>query len=484
LATAITAGASTITATLGGISASASVTVPSATLVSLSIVTGGNNSIIQGTIRPFTVIATYSDGTTADVTNSVAWSSSNDSVLNVSNAYGTAGQAYGVAAGNATLTASLGGVSTTANLTVEAAALTAITISGPTSLDVGATASYTAIGTYNNGTTQDITSSVVWGSSDTSKALIGNGLTNKGVAYAQATGSTNISASLGGINSNNIGLQVGTTTVAQTTNHDVGSYTVSLPDGLSTTSQQPSGDFNGITYQGNPAEVAGFVSAVSYTGTAGCTNFGASLLTAMASDTPDLINAWSQISAPVIGTNPNCSVVYDLAMTTKSSTTVTVLSNHLVSVIGKSIPGGTVTNFPSSGASEQSDTSFRVIIQATYSSSGDELVAVGVSRSDNYSANQAIITSLINGTSIIPTGSSILAKTDNFTGTPDPKVDFVWVVDNSGSMAQEQASVSSNALTFVNILSNKHVDYRLGVITTGSRGTNSCTLNPSGSNAK
>ena len=483
-ATALSAGTSTITATLGGISGSANLTVSSATLVSLAIQTNGNNSIIQGTTRPLTVIATYSDGTTADVTNSVAWSSSNSSTLSVSNAYGTAGHAYGLANGNATVTASLLGVSATANLTVEAATLTAITISGPSNLDVGGTAGYTAIGTYNNGKTQNITNSVTWNSSDSSKALIGNGINNKGVVYAQATGTTNITASLGSVTSNGVSLQVGTTTVAQTTNHDVGSYTVSLPDGLSTTSQQPSGDFNGITYTGNPAEVAGFVSTVTYGGPAGCTHFGSAILTAMASDTPDLINAWSQISAPVIGTNPNCSIVYDLSMTTKSSTTVTGLSNHLISVIGKSIPSGSVTNFPSSGANEQSDTSFRVIIQATYSSSGDELVAVGVSRADNYTANQATITSLINGTSIVPTGSSILAKTDNFTGTPDPKVDFVWVVDNSGSMSQEQASVVNNATTFVNILSNKHVDYRLGVITTGSNGSNRCTLNPTGTAAK
>lgn len=483
LATALSAGTSTISASLNGISASANLTA-NAVLVSLTIVTNGNNNVLEGTTRPFTVIATYSDGTTADVTNSVAWASSNSSVLNVSNAYGTAGHAYGASAGTATLTASLGGISASANIVVDAAVLISITISGPSTLDVGSTADYTAIGTYNNGLTQDITNSVVWNSSSTNIASIGNGVNNKGVAYAQANGTTTISASLGGVNSNTISLQVGSTQVAQTTNHNVGSYTVSLPDGLSTTPQQPSGSFNGITYTGNPAEVAGFVSTVSYTGTAGCTHFGTALLTAMANDTPNLINAWSQISAPVIGTNPNCSVVYDLAMTINSSTTVTGLSNHLISVIGKTIPNGTVSNFPSSGATEQNATSFRVIIQATYSSSGDELVAVGVSRSDNYAANQATIISLINGTSIIPTGSSILAKTDNFTGTPDPKVDFVWVVDNSGSMAQEQGSVIANAATFVNILNNKRVDYRLGVITTGSRGTNSCTMNPSGSNAK
>jgi len=481
-ATALTAGSTVITATLGSISGSANLTVSPATLVSLTINTGGSNTLVQGTTKPLTVIGTYSDGTTADLTNVVAWVSSDTNVASVSNASGTEGHVYGLNSGSTTITAYLAGVSANVTLNVEALTLSSITITGPASLEVSASGSYTAIGTYNNGVTQNITHSVVWSSSNPSKALISNANLDKGVAYGQSIGSTNITASLNGVTSNTIALNVTNTTTSGSTTQTVAGYDINLPSGTTTTTP-PSGDFNGITYQGDPAEVAGFVSAVNYTGTAGCTNFGSALLTAMASDSPDLINSWSQISAPVIGTNPNCSIVYDLAMTTKSSTTVTGLSNHLISVIGTSIPGGTVTGFPSSGATEQNDTSFRVLIQATYSTTGAELVAVGVSRSDNYAANQTTLISLINGTSIVPAGSTILAKTDTFTGAADPKVDFVWVVDNSGSMSQEQASVSNNSLTFFNLLNNKRLDFRLAVIATGSTGTNNSTLNPGGAKA-
>ncbi len=481
-ATALTAGSTTITATLGSISGSATLTVSPATLVSLTINTGGNNTLVQGTTKPLTVIGTYSDGTTADLTNSVAWTSSNNNTASVSNAAGTEGLVYGLNSGTVSITASIAGISTSVNLNVEALTLSSITITGPSSLEVSATGSYTAIGTYNNGVTQNITHSVVWNSSNPNKALISNADLDRGVAYGQSTGNTSITASLGGVTSNTIALNVTNTTTSGSTTQTVAGYDINLPSGVSTTTP-PSGDFNGITYQGDPAEVAGFVSAVNYTGTAGCTNFGAALLTAMAADTPDLINNWSQISAPVIGTNPNCSIVYDLAMTTKSNTTVTGLSNHLISVIGTSMPGGTVTGFPASGATEQNDTSFRVLIQATYSTTGAELVAVGVSRAENYAVNQTTLTSLINGTSIVPAGSTILAKTDTFTGAEDPKVDFVWVVDNSGSMKEEQTSVSNNAVTFFNLLNNKRLDFRLAVIATGSTGSNLNTLNPGGSKA-
>jgi hypothetical protein len=481
-ASALSSGSTSISASLNGVTGSANLNVISATLVSLSIDNGGSNSMAQGTSKPLRAIATYSDGTTLDVTSSVAWSSANAGTASVSNASGTEGLVYGASTGAVPITASLGGVSASVTLNVESVTLTSIAITGPSTMEVGGTGSYTAIGTYSNGVTQNITSSVIWASSSTARAPIGNGDLNKGVAYGTSTGTTNITASLGGVTSNSVALGITNTTTSGSTTQTVAGYDVNLPSGTTTTTT-PTGDFDGITYQGDPAEVAGFVSSVNYAGTPGCTNFGAFLLNSMASDTPDLINNWSQISAPVIGTNPNCSIVYDLALSTKTSTTVTGLSNHLISVIGASVPGGTVTGFPVSGASEQAATAFRVIIQATYSTTGAEIVAVGVSRADNYSANQSVITSLINGTSIVPAGSTILAKTDGFTGAADPKVDFVWVVDNSGSMEGEQESVINNSLVFFDKLNGKHLDFRLGVIATGSRGSSSNTMNPSGEKA-
>jgi len=203
----------------------------------------------------------------------------------------------------------------------------------------------------------------------------------------------------------------------------------------------------------------------------------------MINDTPNVITANNQISSNVIGTNPDCSAVYILAVTTNTNMTVTQLSNHLIEEIGKTVPGGTISNLPVSAGSESPTMTFRVVLQATYSSTGSELVGVGVSREADYANNAALLGSLLDGTNINPTGSTNTAKTDTFTAAGDPKVDFVWVVDNSQSMTEEQQTVKDNAATFFTKLSEKRLDFRLGVIATGSNGGDSdkCTLAPAGS---
>jgi hypothetical protein len=115
-------------------------------------------------------------------------------------------------------------------------------------------------------------------------------------------------------------------------------------------------------------------------------------------------------------------------------------------------------------------------VQVTYNAGGSEIVGVGVSSATDYAANEAILAGFLNGTNISSTSTTYANKSDAFVATSDPLVDFIWVVDNSGSMSEEQSAVQSAATTFFNKLSNKHLNYRLGVIKTGGNGgSNSCT---------
>lgn len=479
----IAMGATTISATIGGITGSAALTVTAASLVSISI--SANDSIAKGNTKQYTAIATYSDGSTQDITSSVSWNSSSTSNVTISNGAGTKGLATAVGQGSSTIQATYNGInSNTSTLSVTAATLTSIAIGADSSVENGSSKQYTATGTYSDGTTDDITSLVTWVSSNTTNASISNALADKGKAYGLAVGTSNITASLSGVTSNTSVLTVSASAAAATSNSTVSGYNVTVPSGM-TTVTSPTGDFSGITYQGNPSEVAGFVSTVSYAGTAGCTNFGATLLSAMINDDPNRITTNNQISSNTVGTNPDCSISYNLAVTVNTNMTVTELSNHLIEELGKAVPGGTVSNLPVSAGTETAGTTFRVILQATYSSTGNELVGVGVSREENYANNAALLNSLLDGTNINPTGTTNTAKTDAFVATADPKVDFVWVVDNSGSMSSEQSSVNANAVTFFNKLNTKHLDFRLGVIATGSTGTDStkCTMNPSNKKA-
>ena len=195
LATGLASGTSNITATLGAVtSPAAALTVTSSPLVSLAV-SCASPQIAQGTSESCSAIGTFGDGTTQNLTNVVAWTSSQPSVATVSNT--NRGQANGISAGTSTLTAYVNGIVGTTNLAVSNAALTSITVSpaSPT-IHVGGTQGFTAVGNFNDGTTQTLTSFVTWTSSSPAVAII----SSAGVATSAGTGTTTITATLNGVN--------------------------------------------------------------------------------------------------------------------------------------------------------------------------------------------------------------------------------------------------------------------------------------------
>ena len=170
------------------------------TLVAIQV-TPATPSIAKGATQAFKATGSYSDGTTKDLTSTANWLSSNTSVATIN----ISGLATGVGSGTSTITASSGGVTGTTTLTVTNPPLVSIAIS-PTSstLSVGGQQAFTATGTYGDGSTQNITTSVTWQSSNPNVAAINP----SGLAVAQAPGTTLITASSQGITSNNASLTV------------------------------------------------------------------------------------------------------------------------------------------------------------------------------------------------------------------------------------------------------------------------------------
>ncbi len=197
VATSLAPGSATITATHpgSGITASAGFTVTTAQLVAIGV-TPANPLVPLGLTRAFTATGTYTDGTTQDLTGSVTWSSSTG-IAGISNADGSRGVATTRASGSTTITATdpATGLAGSTPLTVTSAALVALAVT-PTapSVPLGLTRAFTAIGTYTDGTTQDLTGSVTWASSPAGIAAISNADGSRGVARTLATGATTITA--------------------------------------------------------------------------------------------------------------------------------------------------------------------------------------------------------------------------------------------------------------------------------------------------
>jgi hypothetical protein len=206
---AVANGTATISATFTGttnvITGTSNVTVsipPLPTLTSISILpTAGSETLTAaGQTAQYKAIGTFTEtgvpSTQQDVTNNVVWSSQNTAVATVS----SGGVVSAIANGNATISATYSGASNivtgTSDVTVNIpppAVLTSLTIlpSTQVALTVGETGQYIAIGSFT-GTpaTQDLTSQVIWTSSDVTVGTV----SATGLATALAPGTTTLTA--------------------------------------------------------------------------------------------------------------------------------------------------------------------------------------------------------------------------------------------------------------------------------------------------
>jgi uncharacterized protein YjdB len=221
LVTGASLGNSTIQASFGSQSGSTTITIGAAALVSVAL-SPASSSIPVGASQQYQVIGTYSDGSTQNVTPSVAWSSSPSDIVSEN----SSGLITGLVQGTATVQAALGTVSGSTSVTVTSPALTSVTIS-PTSLnmDVGGTQQLSATATYSNSSSNDITSSSSWVSSNPLIASV----SATGLVTAIGNGNVTITATSSGA-SGAATVTVGTSTGSLNTSRYDQAATL-LPDG-------------------------------------------------------------------------------------------------------------------------------------------------------------------------------------------------------------------------------------------------------------
>lgn len=194
--TAQTAGTATITASASGKSATAAITVNAGpTLISISLDITSTTLNVGQTVD-ITSTANWSNGTsTVPWDSHLTWTSSAPAVATVN----AGGVVTGVAAGTTTITASQGGVSRTATITVSAAAptLTSITLNPTSATGTGGqTMDITATGRFSDGSTvTPYDAQVTWTSSAPAVATVNTA----GLVTAIWRGTAIITASKGGL---------------------------------------------------------------------------------------------------------------------------------------------------------------------------------------------------------------------------------------------------------------------------------------------
>jgi len=179
----------------------------SATLTGIQV-KSATSALPVGVQMSFSATGTYSNNTTADLTGLVTWSSSDTGRASIN----SAGTATGIAPGTTTIKATYIGISATSPLTVDTSTVQNIAVSpANTEISVGQKTPFTAIGTFSNSHTYDLTKQVVWSSSDTAKATIDSIGTAAGVAPTSLPHVT-ITAASGGVSGTAI-LRVDTATL-------------------------------------------------------------------------------------------------------------------------------------------------------------------------------------------------------------------------------------------------------------------------------
>jgi uncharacterized protein YjdB len=229
LATGVSAGTATITASMNGqfgpVSATSTVTVTatggvtSRTLTSLSVTPASQTVATVGQIAQFIAVGTYSSGSplTQNLTTSVSWQSSDPLIAQVS----STGLATSTGVGQATITALATGpdgsvVSASSTIIVTsgsgARTLTSLVVSpaSQTVATVGQTAQFLALATYSSGSpaTQNLTNSATWQSSAPSVATVNSSGLVTTTGAGQATISALATASDGSVVSANATIAV------------------------------------------------------------------------------------------------------------------------------------------------------------------------------------------------------------------------------------------------------------------------------------
>jgi hypothetical protein len=201
LTTGDASGTANITAALSGIvSPPVSLTVISLSSITVTPVHPAN--LLVGSSLHFTAEGTYSDGSTADISSKVTWASSDPTIVVIS----SDGIVTGAAAGLTNITASMLGINSPAiPLTMKLLSSIAILPASSINLTTGSTLQLTAIGTYSDGSTLDISSQVSW-FNDATKVV---SISSTGLATGLAAGNANIRATLHGVTSSYIYVTVG-----------------------------------------------------------------------------------------------------------------------------------------------------------------------------------------------------------------------------------------------------------------------------------
>ncbi len=183
------AGTVTVTAKIGDAEASKEITVSEAVVVSFTL--EGDNTVIAGRSITLTALANFSDGTVDVEVSPDSWTSGDTEIAAVD----SNGEVKGLKAGTVTVTAKIGAVEASKEITVGPAVVTSLTIEGEDTAAAGESIELNAYAEYSDGTAEvNVTPLASWTSGDTETAMV-----TDGVVRTLKAGTVTVTAKIDGI---------------------------------------------------------------------------------------------------------------------------------------------------------------------------------------------------------------------------------------------------------------------------------------------
>lgn len=151
------------------------------------------------------------------------------------------------------------------------------------------------------------------------------------------------------------------------------------------------------------------------------------------------------------------------------SLTTTALGNALVQLLGVRTAEGVLENLPGALADETAYTTYILYLTLVYYSQTDVYISAAVSADTLADTYQPVLTGVTSYTNLgdldAQVNSHNMSKTAEGGGG---QADFLFVIDNSGSMSDEQEAISQAAADFETAMAGSGLDYSMAVVTTDS----------------
>ncbi|GEM_PF-3144381 len=268
----------------------------------------------------------------------------------------------------------------------------------------------------------------------------------------------------------------GTTNPGTVSTVDLGGTTYLVPKGTTAKEVDINGSKEMMISSGNKQEVGGFVHQVRGTATPKSSD----ALTNAKRVEKGVQTVYSALSADTT-TISSISLLSSQSYQTPYSFT---LASYSIQTINSEYPldlAAKIVNIMNGGAgnsgisiadpSAPQDTDFRLLLlYGEYQ--GSMFYIAGVVPSSQYAQYATVLTTIINAARVSPTGTTLQNTSQSFTvSTGSGNADFLFVVDDSGSMGDDQDALSKAADQFTAEMQGSGVAYRTAIITTGDGAT-------------